>query len=206
MDNAVTVSGEGRRRQSFRRARAILAGGLVVGVGAAVTLAAWNDSEFATGTFTAGAFNLEGSTNGTAYAEHAAAGSAATLGFTVNPTNLAPADIVYAPFSVRLDAATTRDATVTLSHETATGTNANLTYTVVKTASPTCDATAVTGGTVLVPAGTALGTVPAGVTLSLTAGSGVAGTPAHLCFAVTAGNIAQGQTGSVTWKFAAGSV
>lgn len=30
-----------------RKVRAILAGGLVLGVGAAVVLAAWNDSEFA---------------------------------------------------------------------------------------------------------------------------------------------------------------
>jgi len=53
-----------------RKVRAVLAGGLVLGVGAAVTLAAWNDSEFATGTFTAGTFNLEGSTDGTTFTDH----------------------------------------------------------------------------------------------------------------------------------------
>ena len=42
--------------------RAILAGGIVLGVGAAVTLAAWNASEFATGTFQAGTFTIEGAT------------------------------------------------------------------------------------------------------------------------------------------------
>lgn len=56
-----------------RKVLAVLAGGLVLGVGAAITLAAWNDSEFATGTFTAGSFNLQGSTDGTTYAEHTAA-------------------------------------------------------------------------------------------------------------------------------------
>ena len=56
-----------------RKILAVLAGGLVLGVGVAVTLAAWNDSEFATGTFTAGSFNLEGSTTGdtdAAYSDH----------------------------------------------------------------------------------------------------------------------------------------
>ena len=42
-----------KRRSRSRMIRAILAGGLVLGVGTAVTLAAWNDSEFVTETFTA---------------------------------------------------------------------------------------------------------------------------------------------------------
>ena len=36
------------------KARAILAGSLVLGVGAAATLASWNDSEFAIGAITGG--------------------------------------------------------------------------------------------------------------------------------------------------------
>ncbi|MEJ7649283.1 MAG: SipW-dependent-type signal peptide-containing protein [Nakamurella sp.] len=47
-----------RRRDRRRKFRAVLAAGLVLGVGGAVTLAAWNDSEYATGTFTAGTFNM----------------------------------------------------------------------------------------------------------------------------------------------------
>ncbi|UWF76726.1 MULTISPECIES: SipW-dependent-type signal peptide-containing protein [Microbacterium] len=42
------------RRLRFRRIQALLAGGLVLGVGAAATLAAWNDTEHGSATFTAG--------------------------------------------------------------------------------------------------------------------------------------------------------
>ncbi|SFH86076.1 hypothetical protein E3O11_09355 [Cryobacterium levicorallinum] len=49
------------RQKRNRRIRAVLAGGLVLGLGAAVTLAAWNDSEFARGSFAASGFNLVGS-------------------------------------------------------------------------------------------------------------------------------------------------
>src|SRR5690606_31735774 len=57
------------RRRRSRMIRALLAGGLVLGVGTAVTLAAWNDSEFASGTFRAGTFDLEGSTDGTTFSQ-----------------------------------------------------------------------------------------------------------------------------------------
>ena len=43
-----------------RKVLAILAGGLVLGVGTAVTLAAWNDSEFASGDFAAGRIQSRG--------------------------------------------------------------------------------------------------------------------------------------------------
>ena len=62
-----------------RRIYAVLAGGLVLGVGTAVTLAAWNDSEFAKSTFTAGSFVFQGSTDGTAFADHASEAGAADL-------------------------------------------------------------------------------------------------------------------------------
>lgn len=53
---------ETRRRRS-RRVRAVLAGGLVFGVGAAATLASWTDQEVATATITAGTFAIESRTN-----------------------------------------------------------------------------------------------------------------------------------------------
>ncbi len=49
---------EAKRRRS-RRIRALLAAGAVFGVGAAGTLAAWNDSEYATTTVQAGTFAVE---------------------------------------------------------------------------------------------------------------------------------------------------
>ncbi|WP_104117165.1 SipW-dependent-type signal peptide-containing protein [Arthrobacter sp. B1805] len=187
-----------------RRVRAVLAGGLVLGVGAAVTLAAWNDSEFATGSFAGGQFNLVGSTDGTNFTDHATATDAADLGFVVDADELTPNDVVYAPFAVALDGTTSYGATVTVSSEALAGSLKDLTYELLQTTGFGCTAT--TTGTALVPAGTALGTVPAGVTFSLEEATGTALAPANLCFKVTAGDIAQGISGSATWEFAAESL
>lgn len=198
-----------KNRGMSRKVRAVLAGGLVLGVGAAITLAAWNDSEFATGTFTAGQFNLEGSeTDGTTFTEHATSDTAATLGFTAPLAgNLSPTDVVYAPFAVRLAAGTTSPANVVVSADSSTGTVTNLTYTLVSTATWGCDAAAVSAGTVLVPAATPVATVPGTPGFTLAAGTPTSdpGAAQNLCFAITAGNVDQGQTGTVTWEFAATS-
>ncbi|WP_431220627.1 SipW-dependent-type signal peptide-containing protein [Leifsonia xyli] len=188
-----------------RRLKALLASGLVLGAGAAVTLAAWNDSEFVTGTFSAGTFNLVGSTDGTSYADHPTAGARATAAFTVNSAALTPGDVTAAPFAVRLAAGTTNDATVTVSAAGTSGTVSELSYQLLQTSSFGCTAT--TTGTTLVPAGQALGTAPGGITFALTKGAGAAaGAPVYLCFKVTAGaNLVQGQTGGATWQFQAAS-
>lgn len=125
----------------------MLAAGLVLGVGGAVTLAAWNDSEYATGTFAACTFNMQGSTDGTVYADHATSGAAVTLPFTVAPTNLSPGATVYSPFAVRLAAGTTTGASVAVQAVTNTGTVTNPTYTLVTSTSITCNAAAVTAAT-----------------------------------------------------------
>ena len=193
----------GTRRRGI--VRAVLAGGLVLGVGAAVTLAAWNDSEFATGTFGAGSFNLEGQeTLGGAFSDHETAPGAA-LTFEVEPLNLAPADVVYAPFAVRLDAATTTDAVVTLSSVGAGANAANLTYEILTTDAFGCDADT-TGGE-LVAAGTAT-TAADAATFDLTQGAAAAaGDPVNLCLIVTAGDgLVEGGAATVTWEFAAESV
>jgi len=194
------------KRWRSRKIAAILAGGLVLGVGATYVLAAWNDSEFATGTFSAGQFNMVGSTDGTAFSDHASAGAAATLPFTVNVGSLSPTDVAAAPFAVRLTAPTTNNATVTVTSAGTTGTVTNLTYTLLQTTAFGCTAT--TTGTALVPTGTALtSTGGTAVTFNLTKGTGgAAGTAVNLCFQVTAGAITQGQTGTATWQFAAQSV
>ncbi|MFJ5955966.1 SipW-dependent-type signal peptide-containing protein [Paenarthrobacter sp. NPDC092416] len=182
--------------------RAILAGGLVLGVGAALTLAAWNSSEFAQGTFTAGSFNLQGSINGTTFTENPV-GSPATLGFTTNPENLSPGDVVTAPFAVRLDGASTYDATVTVSTEASTGSLTGLTYELTQSDAFGCSE-AVTE--TLVASGQALGSTPGSVTFALTQGADTdPGDPVNLCFRVTAGAVVQAQTGSTTWEFAAQS-
>lgn len=196
------------RTSRSRRFRAILAGGLVLGLGAAVTLAAWNDSEFAQGTFTAGSFNMVGSTDGSVFADHATAGTAASLPFTVPlSANMSPGDVVAAGFAVRLTASTTSSAVVTVSNAATSGVVTNLSYTIIDTGS-TFGCTAATTGTALVPAATAVGTVPGSTTFTLAKGAttGVDGVARNLCFKVTAGpSLAQGQTGTATWQFLAAS-
>jgi predicted ribosomally synthesized peptide with SipW-like signal peptide len=186
--------------------RAVLAGGVVLGVGAAVTLAAWNASDFATGDFQAGTFAFEGSPDGTNYALHAA-GAPATLSFDA-ADDLSPSTTTYAPYWLRLGAGTTSDATVTVSSAGTTGTVAGLTYAMTELAADdTCNAAA--SGQSLIPAGTALDSVgPTSPTVSLThaASSTDDGTAVQLCLAVTAGaGVTQGQAGGATWQFAAQS-
>ncbi|MCT9870566.1 SipW-dependent-type signal peptide-containing protein [Paenarthrobacter aurescens] len=192
-----------QRHSKVPKVRAILAGGLVLGVGAAITLAAWNDSEFAQGTFTAGTFNLEGSTDGTTFGENPVT-APATLGFTATPSNLSPGDVVTAPFAVRLDDATTNDATVTVSTEASTGALTGLTYSLTQSTDFGC---AEPVDTTLVAAGQVLGTTPGSVTFALTQGAGTdPGAPVNLCFRITADDdLVQSQTGTTTWEFAAQS-
>lgn len=195
----------GGKRMRSRKTRAILAAGLVLGLGAAVTLAAWNDSEFATGTFTAGTFNLVGSTDGATFTDHASADAAATLGFTVPTASLSPGDVVYAPFALELDGSTSDDALVTVSSAATTGTITQLSYQLLQTTTFGCSSA--TTGTDLVAAGTSLASVPDAPTFALAHGtSGAAGSPAFLCFKVTASaGLTQGQIGSATWQFSAAS-
>ena len=195
-----------------RKILAVLAGGLVLGIGTAVTLAAWNDSEFASSTFTAGAFDIEGSTDGTTYAEHDTAATAAAIEFTLNPDNLSPEDVVYAPFWIRIDADTTVAATLLADSVTvAAGTpdaTADLSYNVYAIdAAATCGAAAVSGAPVFAT-GATLGALTPGAALDLADGAtGTAGAPVQLCFEVTAGaGLDQGASATATWEFVATSV
>lgn len=61
-------------RRGWTKARALLAGGLVLGVGAAVTLAAWTDNEWVRGVFGTGTFGIEGSTDGSAFSDNPTSG------------------------------------------------------------------------------------------------------------------------------------
>ena len=191
-----------------RKFKAILAGGIVLGVGAAVTLAAWTDDEWAEGVFGAGSFNVQGSTDGTTFTDHESEGGAAALTFDLNGgDNMSPGDTVAAPFVLRLDGPTTYDATVALTSAAGGGDNAAaLTYEIVQVASAgECSATAT--GTSVVPAGTALDSTTGAADFDLSAGAGTAtGDPVSLCFKVTAGDsLEQGQNTTAQWQFTATS-
>lgn len=56
--------------RTSRKIAAVLAGGLVLGIGAAATMAAWTDSQYATATFTSGVFALESSVDGNSWKKH----------------------------------------------------------------------------------------------------------------------------------------
>ncbi|GGC72581.1 hypothetical protein IEU95_14910 [Hoyosella rhizosphaerae] len=176
-----------------RKIRAILAGGVVLGVGAAVTLAAWNDSVFVQGDFAVGDFNIQGNVHdGTGWQEYDTAGTAGTMQFVIAPDNLAPGDTVYAPVSLRVDpTANSYDADIELrggewglaSDDLATA----LTYTVYTGVTPAnCTLQNTTGGTALVgpdaTLDTGAGTVPGSPAFTLDRGDdpGI-----EICFAVT---------------------
>lgn len=95
---------QGQRR---RKIQALAAGGLVLGVGATATLAAWNDTETTTGTFAAGQFVLEANTSGDDWE------STKTMNF--ENTVLAPGHSVYSAVVLRSSADTSVDGEVTVS-------------------------------------------------------------------------------------------
>ena len=190
-----------------RKIRALLAGGLVLGVGAAVTLAAWTDDEWAIGNFGAGTFSIEGSTDGTTYDEHPVEGEAAALAYELDAANLVPGQTVAAPFAIRTTADTTYGATVTLAGSAGDGAIADdLTYGITQVA--TVEDCAPGAGTAVVPADTALGTAPDSAEVDLAAAAaGTAVEAAILCIQVTtADTLEQGETGTATWQFTAESV
>ena len=95
-----STRGVGRfTRLRYTRLRAILAGALVLGVGATVTLASWNDSESAKADFIAGTFDIVGSVDGVAFGSHGGATPAAVLNFPAGV--MAPGQTKYALFAVK---------------------------------------------------------------------------------------------------------
>jgi predicted ribosomally synthesized peptide with SipW-like signal peptide len=198
----VTRSGmREKRRLRSRRIRALLAGGLVFGVGAAATLAAWNDSEFGGATFTAGRFDIVGSTDGTVFASHATSGAAATLNFQLPPTAMAPGTTTYALFSVKTaNPSVAGTLQLTAGTPGGTGLAAHLTYGVRTIAGTACNATTYPAGTSVVTDGSAL--TAGGASTQTVSANGAA--QVNYCIAVTlpttALNAAQGLTMSQTWQ------
>jgi predicted ribosomally synthesized peptide with SipW-like signal peptide len=196
-------------RSKSRKVKAILAGGLVLGLGAAITLAVWNDSEFVKGTFGAGHFNVQGSADGTTFADHTTSGTAATLSFSTGFNNLSPTQTVASPYVLHLDSATTTGATVSVNSATPTGAAATkLTYKIVEVAAiEGCTATA-TGTSTIVPAGTALDSVASAAPFTLTKSAlGTdPGADVFLCIQVTPSTtLVQDTTAVGTWEFLATS-
>jgi predicted ribosomally synthesized peptide with SipW-like signal peptide len=196
--------GRGRRR----KVAAILAGGLVVGIGTMATLASWNDTEYAAGSFTAGAFDMVGSLDGTNYTQHTTSGTAATLAFSTPASALSPNDVVGSPFALRLAKVSTNGATVTVTPGGNFTNGTGLTYGMYTTSTFGCTA-ATTTVTTIVPAGTALNATTGAVTFTLAkpVDNATEGAAVNLCIKVTAGStgLVQGQTSTTAWLFTATS-
>lgn len=199
-----------RRRARLARVRAILAGALVLGVGATVTLASWVDNENATGTFTTSTFNTESSPDGTTWADNTSA-PGATL--TVNAGAISPGYASAAPFAIRGKtssvAGTAALATPATAGNAALG--AALQYRAYVTTSAANCVTAPTAGQVTAwlvgSAGpVVLNTAVAANSTPLAAAtSTAAGAPTWFCFVLSlpsgASNSLQGATASATWHF-----
>ncbi|GAA1315482.1 SipW-dependent-type signal peptide-containing protein [Leucobacter albus] len=211
--NGRTRKGRARGRYSaappswFTRARALLAGALVLGVGGTLTLAAWTDTEIARGAFTASQFAIEGSTDGSTFSEHPSSGPAA-LSFSVNSSTMSPGATSYARFVVRTTSATNVAGAVALGGATVTGTGlgAFLKYGVrTIPAGAACDATSFASGAVVVPNDSALSVGATGAQPLVAA----AGAVVAYCFAVSlppgTSNAAQGLNASATWTLTATS-
>jgi predicted ribosomally synthesized peptide with SipW-like signal peptide len=176
----------------------MLAGGLVLGVGATVTLAAWNDAETAAGQFGASVFATESRGSGDAgFGDH----GTAPASLTFSGGAMSPGSLRYVWLDVRTTAATTVGGTAVLSAVATTndsGIASALRYKVVAIAGgASCDAAAIGSAPQLtmsqVPSAPALG-----ATLAAAGGS-----TARFCFEVQlpAGSPSslQGKSATFTW-------
>lgn len=190
---------EGRRLRS-RRVRAVLAGGLVFGVGATMTLAAWNDSEYGSTTFTAGRFDIVGAVDGTTFTSHPV-GAPAALSFSAPFSAMVPGSTVYALFSVRTaNPSVTGSLQLSTTSTTGTGLGSYLRYGVRTIAGTACNGTTYPAGTSVVPDNSTMAT--GGTSTQAVAAN--AGSTVNYCFAVTlpatTDNGAQGLTAIQTWQ------
>ncbi|HEY0188723.1 MAG TPA: SipW-dependent-type signal peptide-containing protein [Cellulomonas sp.] len=187
------------RSRRRRIALAVGSGGLVLGIGAVVTMAAWTSTERSQADFEAGRFSIQGSADGSTFSENPGS-PGLEISFDALAAKLSPGATTYAPYAVQLTAGSDYAADVTLTSSTGTGTAADaLTYTIVQT--PTFGCTADTTGTTLVSDQSASGT-PGAEMFSLDA----AGDTVYLCLQVTAGDdLAQGSTGNIEWNLTGAS-
>lgn len=195
------------------RTRALLAGGLVLGVGAAVTLAAWTAQDNATGSFTTSRFVTQSSADaGTTWADNSAVPGAV---LQLNAGALSPGATVAAVLGIRTTAGSI-GGTEALQTPTSSTTPlpalwSSLQYRVYSSTTSTCTATStplsssdwiIGSATTWSTMGTA---VPVNSTALVAATTSSPGTPTWFCFQVGlpsgAPNTLQGQSLVVTWLF-----
>lgn len=215
----------------WTRGRALLAGGLVLGLGAAATLAAWTDNEWVFGgsgdgkgteprTPGTGIYRMQQNTwTGTAGAANwtdqpDANGGALT--FTLEPEKMVPGKTVHSPMQLRavagsepLDVSLAEGIQSALNRGTdnSTALYDALRYAVYRGVDKAaCEAGSVSGGVVVVAENSVL-TATSATTFPLAAGAdaNTPGTPENLCFALTLPSTApadlQGLNTVPVWRF-----
>jgi len=202
-----------RKRRRTRRVRAVLAAGLVLGIGTAATLAAWTDTENATGSFGASIFGTESESAATPWGSHTSSPGAS---LTFNAAAMSPGNSYYAWMNVRTTTNSNVGGTVTLTGALGSGAVAPaLQYRAVRITAPasatTCNSGAFATGTpVFIAGGTGtylgLSALPA---TPVPSSIGAAGAALGYCFEVRmpsgTANSFQGATGTATWTFTATS-
>lgn len=116
MTESETPGTRGRSTRNRRKILAIAAAGLVIGVGAAATLAAWNDNEWVVGgtgpdspgigtsQFEVSQNRDQSPTAGSTWSNHETEPVAGSLTFTIDPLALTPGDSIYAPVALQTTA------------------------------------------------------------------------------------------------------
>ncbi|MET0435152.1 MAG: SipW-dependent-type signal peptide-containing protein [Cellulomonas sp.] len=216
-----------RDRRSRGRLRAVLAGAGVLGIGAAVTLAAWTDTEWIFG-----GTDSDGTPIGTTVFEiqqnvydgqsfqnrenWPTDATAGRLNFTVAAASLSPGAVVYAPMQLRAAPGSVGGTVVLNAAQQGTGTDPGLFGALVYQArtgvsQASCNAAGISGGTALAPASTPLGTGgSASFTVAGAPDATTAGTPVDVCFQITmpataTGDALQGKAVVPVWSFTATS-
>jgi hypothetical protein len=183
-----------------RKIAAMFAGGLVVALGIVSTLATSGGVQLASGSFAAGAFDLQGSVDGWEYADHLGTASSPVAALTLSAEmgNLSPNDRIYVPFAVRLAKGGSYAARVTVRPESTMGAVLSQ-YSVYRTGTFGCSSDAdLATATVLLDG--ELMQAPATFDLARPS-PGSAGVPVGLCFvAVIRPDLAQGGSGAFTWS------
>ncbi|ACL38659.1 conserved hypothetical protein [Pseudarthrobacter chlorophenolicus A6] len=202
------------RSEKANKVRAILAGGLVLGVGAAFTLAAWTDNEWVFGQSENGGGpgtkvyqmqqNTWSGTGGSEAWSDQPLSPGGALTFSVNADNLVPGSTVYAPMQLRAVAgsealvASLTEAAQSLPIDSAT--NSSQLYTALRYEAKqgvprsSCNATgfaaaSASGASNIVPAGSNLNTISvpgAATNIALPKVDNVTpGAAVDVCFALT---------------------
>lgn len=202
----------------FTKVRALLAGALVLGVGATMTLASWTDQEFATGSFSASRFDTQSSIDNSAWADNTSA-PGATISFS--GSGMSPDTHRYGYVLIRTKANSV-GGTLTFAAPAVTNgvtdttpfLGAALQYRAVAITGAACSASSFTGSPTWIVGGTSsyasLATAGStGVALAAATAT-LPGAASGYCFDVYlpsgADTALQGKSATVTWTVTATSV